>query len=68
MEKNMTKNYVVKKKATGWLVFETKTSQAIKLFTNALQAQMVKGHLNNGGGFAGDTPPFFLKQILKKRA
>lgn len=68
MEKKMTKDYVIRKSTAGWEVFETKTSQTIKLFSNALKAQMTKSHLNRGGGFAGDTPSFFLKEIEKKRA
>lgn len=46
-------------------VIELNTDQIIKtyLVCEKKQAQKLVKHLNSGGGFAGNTPPFVVKSL-----
>lgn len=44
-----------------YTVVETYTDQNIKKFDTHKAARALMRHLNMGGGFDGNTPPFFLK-------
>ena len=54
-------NYVIKKNGKVWEVHETRTEQVVQICSCATKAQIVKTHLNNGGGFDSWTPSFILK-------
>lgn len=44
-----------------FFVYETATGHIIKRFNKICDARKLAKHLNNGGGFDGNTPNFFLK-------
>lgn len=44
-------------------VFETQTDQVVLSATTNKIAKETSRHLNLGGGFDGQTPSFFLRQI-----
>ena len=44
-------------------VKEIKTDQIIRTYKVWKKAKQLMKHLNNGGGFAGWTPSFFLKKV-----
>lgn len=54
-------NYVIKENGGSWDVYETRTEQVVKTCSTICEAQVVKTHLNLGGGFDSWTPSFFLK-------
>lgn len=60
-------NYVINEGENRSLfhVKETKTNQTIKSFKHFSDARRFMVHLNSGGGFDGNTPTFFLKNIGK---
>lgn len=58
----MALDYEIKKKGKQWEVRETRTDQVIETCPHILRAQIVKTHLNRGGGFAGWTPAFILQK------
>jgi hypothetical protein len=47
----------------GGDILETKTNQIIKTGLDLKKAKETIRHLNFGGGFDGETPAFFLKNI-----
>jgi hypothetical protein len=66
----MMKDYIIKKNGEQWDVIETQTDLVVKSCINPCSAQVEKTRLNNGAGFAGWTPSFFVKnysRTLKKR-
>jgi len=61
--------YIIKKINTKKIcVFETKTGQVIKTYrnNNKNQALTLCLHLNNSGGFNGETPNYFLDKGEQK--
>ena len=47
----------------GGDILETKTNQIVKSGVRMSIAKGILNHLNLGGGFNGETPSFFLKNI-----
>ena len=60
-------NYKVQQQAQQFVVFETKTNQAIANFKDQSEAKKLLRHLNLGGCFDGFTPSFFLTSVGKKK-
>jgi hypothetical protein len=59
-------DYQIKKNGRDWDIYETQTEQVIETCSSVLEAQIVKTHLNRGGGFAGWTPMFMLQKYFQK--
>lgn len=59
----MGNNYHIKKEKNKFLVIENFTDQVIVKKKKYDDAKKVMRKLENGYGFAGNTPPFFLKDI-----
>lgn len=55
-------NYVIKKNGKVWDIHETRTEQVVKTCSTATEAQVVKTHLNCGGGFDSWTPSFIIQK------
>lgn len=62
----MALDYEIKKKGREWEVREMQTDQVIETCPLVWRAQLVKTHLNRGGGFAGWTPAFMLQKYFHK--
>lgn len=58
-------NYFIKSDKVNkvFVVIENSYKLPIKKFQTYNEARKFTGHLNNGGGFAGHTPPFVLKEV-----
>lgn len=54
-------NYKVVHTSNQYQVFEIATEQVIKTFNLYQPARKLSDFLNRGGGFDGQTPPFFVK-------
>lgn len=61
----MTKNYIIKKNGDVWDIIETQTDQVVKSCINPCSAQIFKTKLNNGSGFDGCTPAFFVNNFSR---
>jgi hypothetical protein len=61
----MMKNYVIEKNGEQWDVVEKQTSHIVKTCDGPFAAQIHKTRLNNGAGFAGWTPRFFVNNFSK---
>lgn len=62
-------NYTIKRTAGDYHIVERDTSHVVCVCLDVSKAQIVKTHLNRGGGFDGWTPAFILqsgKNILEK--
>lgn len=62
-------NYTIKRTADDYQIVERDTSLVVRVCPDVSKAQIVKTHLNRGGGFDGWTPAFILqsgKTILEK--
>lgn len=57
-------NYSVEIADGIFKVRELYTNQVIKSFDQAEDAYEMAFHLEHGGGFASNTPPFFLQAIV----
>ena len=49
-----------------WMVIETETSSVIKRDLSFKDARALAAHLKGGGGFAGTTPDFFVKNVIER--
>lgn len=58
--------YDVKKRGTKFLIRETSTKYVVKLCYNEKDAKKIVEHLNDGAGFRGETPYFFLDKRIQK--
>lgn len=61
----MAANYYVKNdKAIGkFLIIESSSKLVIEAFDNYSLAKKKAKHYNDGGGFAGHTPPFIVRKV-----
>lgn len=66
MKKGRKMNYEVVNESGLFNVIEKSTEQVIKNFVFANEARAFAKKLNNGLGFDGWTPEFFLKKFEKK--
>lgn len=55
-------NYRIEVRDTLVLVEELATEQILKCYSSEQEANNLVLHLNEGGGFDGNTPPFFLRE------
>lgn len=55
-------NYEIKKNGKLWEIYETRTKQVVKTCSSSTKAQILKTHLNCGGGFDSWTPAFMLQK------
>lgn len=62
-------NYFIKSDKVNkkYIVIENSYQLPIKSFSTYNEARKLAGHLNNGGGFAGHTPPFVLKSVAHEQ-
>jgi hypothetical protein len=58
-------NYKIVQNNKTFIIVETSTNQNIKTFSSSKDAKTFMRHLNLGGGFDGNTPPFFLIPVNK---
>ena len=66
MRKGRRMNYVIRHNPENtFSVLETITNQVIYTYNLLCDAKVMERHLNTGGGFDGNTPNFFLKNIRK---
>ena len=58
-------NYFIKsdKPNSKYLIVEEESELVIKRHKSYNDAKKFAKHLNNGGGFAGHTPPFMVKNV-----
>lgn len=58
-------NYFIKsdKPNKKFLVVEQASDLVMRNYTTYEEAKKLTKHLNNGGGFAGHTPPFMVKCV-----
>lgn len=59
-------NYRIESKNEFYKVIEQDTGHIIGSYPSAIKAQIIKTALNNGAGFDGWTPEFFLNTRLHK--
>jgi hypothetical protein len=55
--------YSVRKQNGLYSVFEMKTKQVIQKFDYRSEANILARFLEQGGGFAGETPRFFVENV-----
>jgi len=58
--------YTIKKNGTKYLIVEQATNNVVKVYFNERDAKKTHNILNNGSGFRGNTPNFFLDKKIKK--
>ena len=61
-------NYMIKRNVDDndiYEIFESRTEQNIMQCEDEWDAQILKTSLNNGSGFDGWTPTFFIKKVQK---
>jgi len=56
--------YSVRKQSGLFSVIELKTNQVIQKYDYRSEATMVARFLEQGGGFAGETPRFFVENVV----
>ena len=56
--------YSVRKQSGLFSVIELKTNQVIQKYDFRSEATMVARFLEQGGGFAGETPRFFVQNVV----
>ena len=56
--------YSVRKQNGLFSVIELKTNQVIQKYDFRSEATMVARFLEQGGGFAGETPRFFVQNVV----
>ncbi len=56
--------YSVRKQSGLFSVIELKTNQVIQKYDFRSEATMVARFLEQGGGFAGETPRFFVENVV----
>lgn len=59
----MGNNYHIKKEKNKFLIVENFTDQIIIKKKKYEEAKQIMKKLEKGYGFAGNTPPFFLREI-----
>jgi|TARA_R110000851_G_scaffold49490_2_gene119064 hypothetical protein len=60
----MKHNYSVRKQNNEYSVIELKTNQVINRYELRDDANQIARFLESGGGFAGETPRFFVKNVV----
>ncbi len=58
------KNYEILKNDGMYCIYERNTDQYISQHSNYEKAKSVVKSLNSGSGFNGDTPSFFVKELV----